>query len=247
MTCPHCAENPPEGSQFCSMCGNRIAITAAASPFPPVGAPQTSGKAIASLICGLFAWLFPASLAAVILGHMSRSEIRKSAGRIQGDGMAIAGLILGYLGIAFIPFILIIAAIAIPNLLRAREAANEASAVGSLRSYTTAMMGYAAQCPQNGFPRTAEKLGGQPSAADDCDHAGLVDSILASEEPIQHGYRFHYQPGAIDDQGRVTAYTITADPVVQGSTGIRHFFVDATGVIRFEAGRIASVQSPALQ
>ena len=52
----------------------------------------------------------------------------------MGDGMAIAGLVLGYIGFAAIPFILIIAAIAIPNLLRARMAANEASAVGSLRT-----------------------------------------------------------------------------------------------------------------
>jgi type IV pilus assembly protein PilA len=48
--------------------------------------------------------------------------------------MALTGLLLGYLGIAFIP-ILIIAAIVIPNLLRSKMAANEASAVGSLRSY----------------------------------------------------------------------------------------------------------------
>ena len=52
---------------------------------------------------------------------MSLSEIRKSAGRIGGQGIAITGLVLGYLGIVIIPFILIVAAIAIPNLLRARR------------------------------------------------------------------------------------------------------------------------------
>ncbi len=212
-----------------------------------MGPPQTSGKAIASLICGRFAWLLPASVAAVILGHMSLSEIRKSAGRIKGDAMAIAGLVLGYMGITFIPVILIIAAIAIPNLLRARNAANEASAVGSLRTYTTAMLGYAAQCPQNGFPSTTEKLGGQPGAADDGDHARLLDCTLASEEPLKSGYRFHYQPGALEDQGRVTANTITADPVVEGNTGMRHFFVAEAGMIRFEPGGIATAESPALR
>lgn len=87
---------------------------------------HTSGKAIASLICGIFFFILPAAIVAVILGHLSCSEIGKSLGRIRGRGLALAGLILGYFGVAFIPFILIIAAIAIPNLLRARIAANEA-------------------------------------------------------------------------------------------------------------------------
>ena len=80
---------------------------------PPAGVP-TSGKAIASLICGIFTLFFPASIAAIILGHLSLSAIRKSAGRLGGRGVAIAGLVLGYAGITLIPLILIIAAIAIP-------------------------------------------------------------------------------------------------------------------------------------
>ena len=75
----------------------------------------------------------------------------------MGDGMAIAGLVLGYIGFAAIPFILIIAAIAIPNLLRARMAANEASAVGSLRTINVAALSYSALsqrvAAQPGFAR----------------------------------------------------------------------------------------------
>src|SRR5262249_32129647 len=104
----------------------------AATPGTPtaayLGPATTSGKAIGSLVCGIIS-VFPFCLVAIILGHLSLSEIRKSAGRLKGDGMAIAGLVLGYLGIVAIPIILIVAAIAIPNLLRARQAANEASAV----------------------------------------------------------------------------------------------------------------------
>src|SRR5713226_7615525 len=84
----------------------------------------------------------PAAIVAVIMGHLSLSDIQKSAGRLGGKGMAIAGLVLGYLGLSFIP-IVIIAAIAIPNLLRAKMAANEASAVASLRTYNTALSRYA--------------------------------------------------------------------------------------------------------
>lgn len=247
MICPRCAEVLPDGTQFCSMCGNKVGVSTANPLSPPSGEPKTSGKAIASLICGLFAWLFPVPLAAVILGHMSLSEIRKSAGRIKGEGMAIAGLVLGYLGIAFIPFLLIIAAIAIPNLLRARMAANEASALGSLRTYTTSIMVYADQCPRLGFPSSTEKLGTLPGTAADCDHAALVDSVLGAEEPLKSGYRFHYQPGNTDDQGRVISYSITADPITQGTTGIGHFFVDESGVIRVEKDSVATVESPPLR
>jgi type IV pilus assembly protein PilA len=246
VKCPYCAEMLADGSLFCSKCGNKVGFSPTGAPFPAVGETQTSGKAIASLICGIFTWLFPASLAAVILGHLSLSEIRKSAGSIKGEGMAIAGLVLGYMGLAFIPFILIIAAIAIPNLLRAKMVANEASAVGSLRAYSAAMDAYAGQCPQIGFPSSMEKLG-SGSGSPDCDHAGLVDSRLGGEEPLRSGYRFHYQPGAGDAEGRVTTYTITADPVVQGNTGIRHFFIDQSGVIRAVKHDLATVDSPPLQ
>jgi competence protein ComGC len=106
--------------------------------------------AIASLVCGILN-VFPLSVVAIVLGHISLSQIKKSAGRIQGKGLAIAGLVLGYVGIAAIPFILIIAAIAIPNLLRAKIAANEASAARSVRMIATAEKSYAAQHPTEGF------------------------------------------------------------------------------------------------
>lgn len=143
-TCAYCAEAIPEDAQFCQFCGSNLAALGtpvAATGSAGVVAPEqvhTSGKAIASLICGIFFFVFPSAIIAIILGHLSYSEIGRSLGRIRGKGLALAGLILGYLGISFIP-ILIIAAIAIPNLLRARMAANEASAVGSLRSYSYAL------------------------------------------------------------------------------------------------------------
>jgi Domain of unknown function (DUF4190) len=70
----------------------RVWTTAKVTIFPA----QTSGKAIASLVCGLFLFAFPLSILAVIFGHLSVSEIRKSSGRLKGEGIAIAGLVLGY-------------------------------------------------------------------------------------------------------------------------------------------------------
>jgi hypothetical protein len=68
------------------------------SPLPP--AQTTSTLAIVSLISGIVAWFlipFIAAIAAVITGHMAKNEIKKSNGMIAGNGMATAGLVLGYI------------------------------------------------------------------------------------------------------------------------------------------------------
>lgn len=64
---------------------------------PPMVAARTNGKAIAALVCGIGGFfVFPASIAAVVLGHVARREIRQTGE--AGRGMATAGLILGYIG-----------------------------------------------------------------------------------------------------------------------------------------------------
>lgn len=208
------------------------------------GAGRTSGKAIASLICGIFFFVLPAAIVAIILGHLSYSEIGKSFGRMRGRGMALAGLILGYFGVAFIPFILIIAAIAIPNLLRAKIAANEASAVGALRSYQYAMGAYASKCPKIGFPKSLANLG---PGRGDCERADLLDVSLGADQPVKFGYYFHYVVGETDDVRQVTGFVITADPINQGTTGLRHFYLDQTGLIRWDSDQPADVGSPVVQ
>jgi hypothetical protein len=69
---------------------------------PPAG-PRTSTMAIISLVGGIAGWTilpFLGSIAAIICGHIAKSEIKKSAGTIGGNGMATAGLVLGYISIA---------------------------------------------------------------------------------------------------------------------------------------------------
>lgn len=64
---------------------------------------QTSALAITSLVSGLLGWTFlplVGSLVAIITGHMARAEIQRSNGQVDGDGLAIAGLVLGWLVIA---------------------------------------------------------------------------------------------------------------------------------------------------
>lgn len=70
---------------------------------PVVRGPQTSTFAIASLVTSLVSWFiipFIGGIVAVVLGHIARNEIRKSNGTISGGGMALAGLIIGYIQIA---------------------------------------------------------------------------------------------------------------------------------------------------
>jgi hypothetical protein len=72
------------------------------APLPPAApARQTSALALTSLICGILGWTllpFLGSLAAVICGHMARAEIRREP-TLDGDGMAVAGLVLGWVSI----------------------------------------------------------------------------------------------------------------------------------------------------
>jgi len=275
MFCRNCGTTNPDTSQYCSKCGNPLSSSAAQMTPPPppaaggsfvtpppfTGDAPTSGKAIASLVFGIFTFIFPASIMAIIFGHMANSEIRKSAGRLRGQGLATTGLVLGYLGILMIPFLLIVAAIAIPNLLRARVAANEASAVGSLRTINTAAMIYATKF-ENGYPSGLHVMGGSTAGNSNCNRAGLLDISLAAGH--KSGYVFTYTPqfpdGAAEPvispragakgctAGGVSGYTVTANPMQPGTTGQRCFFTDQTGVIRFSANGVsATADSPPLQ
>ncbi|MBZ5698109.1 MAG: prepilin-type N-terminal cleavage/methylation domain-containing protein [Acidobacteriia bacterium] len=124
-----------------------------------------------------------------------------------------------------VAIILIIAAIAIPNLLRSKMAANEASAVASLRTFNTAIVAYQTTYgtdPDTGFAQ----LG--PSATPSLAAADLVDNLLGLDPAVKSGYTMTYTPGGGTP---ITTYTIIATPV-SASTGQRYFFTDQSGVIR---------------
>jgi prepilin-type N-terminal cleavage/methylation domain-containing protein len=140
-----------------------------------------------------------------------------------------------------VAIILIIAAIAIPNLLRSRMAANEASAVGSVRTINTAEVTYASTYSTVGFTDLAS-LGGTGTTAT-AGNALLLDSVLSAGQ--KSGYTFAI---AGFSGTPVVTYTTTGVPVTVGQTGQRGFFSDQSGVIRFTTdGSAPTVASPPLQ
>lgn len=224
--CPGCGNTIEAGDRFCRVCGRDASASAAGVSSPsmaplPTGPAETSGKAIASLIFGLLFFVPFAFLAAIVFGHISLSEIRKSAGRLTGEGMAWAGLILGYIWIAGIPIFLIMAAIAIPNLLRARMAANESSAVALVRTINTAEVTYSSNHANQGFTCSLSDLN------------GLIDGLPISGQ--KSGYAFKLSGCTPDPDGVVNHFRVVAYPVVTNQTGIRAFCSDESAVIKVDA------------
>jgi type IV pilus assembly protein PilA len=225
MYCPKCGKPNSDTSQFCAACGQPLTAQTLASQepvpgmvgAPPLTPPETSGKAIASLVCGLLSFILPAAIPAVILGHISRSEIRKSGGRLTGSGMALTGLVFGYLGVSVLP-VLIIAAIAIPNLLRARIAANELSAVQAIRAIDDAEIEFAGAHPDIGYTCSLEDLSSASGKS------GLLIRELAGGE--RHGYVLRIDGCTQHD------YAVVAVPKTLNQTGVRAFCSTQEAVIR---------------
>ena len=136
--------------------------------------------------------------------------------------------------------VLLLLAISVPNLLRSRIAANEASAVGSLRTLNTAAVTYLGTYGH--YPPSLQSFGPPSNGNPTEDAADLVDSGLA--EGLKSKYRFTYF--AVPGVGRDSrgGYIITADPVGPGTSGQRHFSTDETGIIRFSNGEVLGGGSP---
>ncbi len=127
--------------------------------------------------------------------------------------------------------ILIIAAIAIPNYIQSKMRGNEASAAQSLRIISTSELVYSTTYGLD-YSTTLLQLGGN-AVTPDPNNAGLLDSVLAGG--TKQGYRITYTPLTTDPLGNTATFSISADPVIQGTTGQRHFYTDQTNVIRVNA------------
>src|SRR5262249_26815510 len=222
MLCPQC-NSPLDGpSQACPQC----------VPSSISASPSLDGKAVLSLFLGALS-IVPLSLfagvPARVLGHLSRASVRKSQGRLKGKGLALAGMIMGYMSLALLPVVLF-TGMAVPRVFRGQIAVNEAAALNTLRSINYAATTYHTE--HNAYPSTLQELGA----------ASLfpLDSAVTSFG-TQSGYRFTYKTNSTGG-----GYVLRADPISLAS-GQRHFYSDASGVIRFEKNSPASSGSASLE
>jgi type IV pilus assembly protein PilA len=141
-----------------------------------------------------------------------------------------------------VAIILIIAAIAIPNLIRARMSANESSAVGSVRSINTAEISYNAAYPNVGFSTALAPLGGavgaacSPSTATGC----FIDSVLSAG--TKSGYTFTVGGGSCTAGTPQNCYNVQASATQQGQSGIRSFCSFEDAVVRYSTS--SGITSP---
>jgi len=121
-------------------------------------------------------------------------------------------------------------------------AANEASAVGSLRTINTPRLPYASNCPAQGFAATLTELNTGATCVAGKD---LLDNVLGAAAPKKSGYTFTYT-APTDTPG--TNYSVLADAQTQNTSGIRSFFTNESAVIHYKSpGPGATKTDPALQ
>ena len=122
----------------------------------------------------------------------------------------------------------IISALSMPNLVKSKMAAHESSAISAVRTLVTAQITFAAKSGSGNFAADLTEL----------EAANLIDSVLGSG--TVEAYSFSVSGSGIQ-------YTIDARPLVYGSSGVRSFFSDESGVIRYTtADAAATANSPGL-
>ena len=133
-----------------------------------------------------------------------------------------------------VSIILIIAAIAIPNFLRAKMAANESASVSSIHAINTAEIAYSSAYPSIGFSTLLADLGPAGGA--------YIDGQLASG--TKSGYVYTYTPSGLVPS---PTYTLNVDPLTRGVTGQRSFFSNEVSVTHYNQSTTASVNDSTIQ
>jgi hypothetical protein len=163
---------------------------------PPSASPgssgtKSSGLALASLIlgiCGIVLCLGPlAGIPAVICGHAAKSKIRESAGTLTGGGLATAGLVTGYVSIAWILIIGLLASMALPNFYKARKEAQYIACQHNLRALQAAKEMWATENskPPGAVPTDADLFGVSKQIAQkpECTAGGAYQLNAVKESP----------------------------------------------------------------
>jgi hypothetical protein len=192
-------------------------------------------------------------LLAVIFGHLALASIRRSGGRLLGEGMAAWGLLLGYVGLGvWVIYGLSVLIRPVLSPPSSRRADNEKFALMLLKTINTSATTYASMY-DHGFPPSLAAFGPPKSGnanagvseivkAENAQAAGFITEMEASG--TYFGYGFTYVAGKANRSRRIETYTVHADPVTPGVTGESHFFTDESQAIRVETGKEADQHSP---
>ena len=196
------------------------------------------GLALWSMILGILGLptvgcLVVGAITSIVLGIMALSRANKNPAEYGGKGMAITGIVTSVVGLTIAPFVIgIIAAIAIPGLLRARVSANEAGAIADVRTVIAAEMAYSMS--NGGSYDTVECLAAPQSCIPGYSGPAMLTTDVGG---VKNGYRRTFYPGlpaAASDKaspGSVVSFAFTAVPAVPNRTGVRGFCGDDTGRI----------------
>jgi len=230
--CLGCGNSMADGERFCSICGRDSTAGDTVPRVDPAVAfglsPETSGKAIFSLVSGFIVVFFPFSIAAVVFGYLALYDIRRSPGRLTGRGLAIAGIVLGYLGMAFtitmIGFGIYGVRTAEKRINNRREilkVASENSPVSALRALNTAEIAYS----------QAHRAAGYTCSLSDLSGVWGISHDLASGR--KNGYVFALQgcTAAAKSDGPIVKYQLVAYPAAPVKGGAA-FCSDQSDVIR---------------
>lgn len=235
--CPQCGFVGWADAESCKKCGAELAPqpdyasdesgpgeTVYYAPPPGGFKPDLNQKmAVTAMVLGILNFLFLGifgitTIAGIVISAIAMKKIKRYPHLYGGHSFALTGLIMNIVSAVFLIPVLIILSIAVPNLYASRRAANEGSAINSLRKIHAAEATYQATAGRGDFGNI-----------EDLHRHNMIAADLASG--TRHGYRFKVE--AVKDTGEgLPGFIAVAVPTDYGSTGKRSFFLDETGVIR---------------
>jgi|KBSMisStaDraftv2_1062788.scaffolds.fasta_scaffold213245_1 hypothetical protein len=231
--CLGCGKSIADGERFCGACGRDTQSapnTPAVDPAVAWGLlPETSGKAIFSLICGIFFIILPFSFVGVIFGYIALSEIRKNPDRLAGKGFAVAGIALSYIGVALTVFLMGLGIYEVRKESKSLNRAHQVTTVPSkknailtaVRTLNTAEIAYLQRHPESGYS----------CSLSDLSSAWQIDSDLHAKET--DGYTFELKCPTVKSGSRASKYQLLAYPSADSKKpGAPVYCSDESDVIR---------------
>jgi type IV pilus assembly protein PilA len=237
--CANCGFVGWADAESCKKCGAAMSPAVADGMERPVNYPAPysnyggmrpvglkTGLAITALVSGILnftclsVFMIPV-LVGVIVSAVALTKVNRYPQEYGGKPMAIAGLVMNlFAAFVMVPIML---AIAVPNLLASRIAANEGSAQSSMRTVFEAELTYQSTVGRGEYGTLA-----------DLERASLITSELASGTKWGYRYKVEVKEPTSSWPAR---FTVVAVPLTYGSSGRRSFFIDQTGILREEDAR----------